>query len=68
MAKALLGHLSTDVRGGNARLQGENARLRMRVSELEALVLRLQQDNDRLTDLQAATLLDDESLQDMLHA
>jgi hypothetical protein len=67
MAKALLGHLSTDLRG-NARLNGENARLRTRVHELETLVLRLQQENDRLTDLQAAALLDDESLQEMLPA
>ena len=67
MAKALLGHLGIDQRG-SARLATDNARLRMRVSELEALVLRLQDENDRLTDLQAAALLDDKSLQEMLPA
>lgn len=67
MAKALIGHLGIDQRG-SARLTTENARLRRRVSDLEALVHRLQQENDRLTDLQAVRLLEDESLQEMLPA
>ena len=47
MAKALLGHLNSDVRT-SAVLTVENRRLRRRVEDLEALVLRLQADNDRL--------------------
>jgi hypothetical protein len=49
MAKALIGHLDSDLRIPS-RLAAENQRLRARVGELEALVLRLQQDNDRLLD------------------
>ncbi len=47
MAKALLGHVNSDVRT-TAVLTVENRRLRRRVDDLEALVLRLQADNDRL--------------------
>ena len=49
MAKALLGYMSTttDLRVG-ARLTAENRRLRQRVADLEAHVLRLQTDNDTL--------------------
>lgn len=47
MAKALLGHLNSDVHA-TAALAVENRRLRRRVEDLEALVLRLQADNDRL--------------------
>ncbi|GAA1476080.1 hypothetical protein GCM10009623_05260 [Nocardioides aestuarii] len=48
MAKALIGHLQhTDPRTP-ARLAAENARLRARVSELEALALRLSRENDAL--------------------
>jgi cell division protein FtsB len=47
MAKALLGHLNSDARTTTA-LAVENRRLRRRVVDLEALVLRLQADNDRL--------------------
>jgi cell division protein FtsB len=47
MAKALLGHLNSDTRTTTA-LAVENRRLRRRVDDLEALVLRLQADNDRL--------------------
>ncbi len=43
MAKALLGHV-----GGDPRLLDDNRLLRRRVAELEALVLRLQADNDAL--------------------
>ena len=46
MAKALLGHVNSDVRT-TAVLTVEN-RLRRRVEDLEARVLRLQADNDRL--------------------
>lgn len=67
MAKALLGHLGIDQRG-SVQLSSENSRLRARVADLETLVRRLQQENDRLTDLQAAALLDDQSLQEMLPA
>ncbi len=47
MAKALLGHVNSDVRT-TAVLTVETRRLRRRVQDLEALVLRLQADNDRL--------------------
>lgn len=47
MAKALIGHLHSDPRTP-ARLAVENARLRARVSELEALTLRLARENDAL--------------------
>lgn len=47
MAKALMGHLHSDLRD-TAILSSENRRLRMRVKDLEALVLSLQAENDRL--------------------
>ena len=48
MAKALVGYMnSTDPRVV-ARLSGENRRLRERVADLEAHVLRLQAENDAL--------------------
>jgi cell division protein FtsB len=47
MAKALIGHLHSDGRSTTA-LTVENRRLRARVADLEALVLRLQSENDRL--------------------
>ncbi|GAB2880811.1 hypothetical protein [Nocardioides pacificus] len=53
MAKALIGHLPSDLRTP-AHLVAENHRLRTRVGELEALVLRLSAENDRL---EAASLL-----------
>ena len=46
MAKALIGYLNSDLR--DPRLAAENSRLRARVGELEALVLRLSEENDRL--------------------
>jgi hypothetical protein len=52
MAKALIGYLNSDLR--DPRLAAENTRLRARVAELEALVLRLSQENDRLVAAQAA--------------
>lgn len=50
MAKALLGYMSSDLRDPSRadRLAAEVRRLRDRVGDLEALVLRLQEDNDRL--------------------
>ncbi|WP_134738589.1 hypothetical protein [Nocardioides sp. 503] len=65
MAKALIGYLSSDLR--DPRLTAENARLRARVGELEDLVLRLAEENDRLVASRAAALIDLESaaLQEM---
>ncbi|MGI8577236.1 MAG: hypothetical protein ACR2KG_04810 [Nocardioidaceae bacterium] len=53
MAKALLGYV-----GGDVRLADDNQRLRRRVADLEAMVLRLQAENDAL----AAQLHDGELL------
>ena len=55
MAKALIGYLNSDLR--DPRLAAENARLRARVGELEAMILRLSEENDRLVATQAAELL-----------
>jgi hypothetical protein len=51
MAKALLGYMSSDLRDPSRadRLAAEVRRLRDRIGDLEALVLRLQDENDRLT-------------------
>jgi cell division protein FtsB len=57
MAKALIGHLHSDLRS-TSRLSAENDRLRARVAELEALVLRLQQENDALLEARSAELSD----------
>ena len=46
MAKALIGYMNSDLR--TPQLVAENARLRARVGELEALVLHLSEENDRL--------------------
>lgn len=43
MAKAILGYV-----GGDIHLRDDNARLRRRVRDLEALVMRLQAENDAL--------------------
>ncbi|MBA3233376.1 MAG: hypothetical protein H0T17_05460 [Propionibacteriales bacterium] len=43
MAKALLGYV-----GGDTRLLDDNHRLRRRIADLEAIVLRLQAENDAL--------------------
>jgi hypothetical protein len=52
MAKALLGYMSSDLRDPSRalanRLAAENRQLRERVLDLEALVVRLQDENDRL--------------------
>lgn len=47
MAKALIGYRSSDL--NDPRLAADNARLRARVGELEALVLSLCAENDRLS-------------------
>ena len=57
MAKALIGQLQQD-RGLPARLAAENRQLRVRVGELEALVTRLMEENDRLAVASAAAALD----------
>jgi hypothetical protein len=62
MAKALLGYMSSDLRNparlAAERLAAENRRLRTRVEELEALVVRLQDENESLTAAQAAAILE----------
>jgi hypothetical protein len=62
MAKALIGHLQQD-RGLSVRLSAENHQLRVRVAELEALVTRLMEENDRLAVASAARALDSEHLE-----
>lgn len=57
MAKALLGHLGTGAHASSVLV--ENRRLRQRVSDLETLVQRLQEQNDRLELELAASALDD---------
>jgi len=47
MAKALIGQVTSDLRT-TAALSRENRRLRTRVEDLQALVLRLQAENDQL--------------------
>ena len=63
MAKALIGHLNSDLR--DPRTTADNARLRARVAELESLILRLSEENDRLVAARAAELLDSTPLQEM---
>lgn len=65
MAKALIGYMNSDLQ--TPRLVAENDRLRARVGELEALVVHLSEENDKLTAAQAVALLDLESasLQEM---
>lgn len=63
MAKTLIGHLNSDLR--DPRTAADNARLRQRVAELESLVLRLSEENDRLVAAHAADLHDPSSLQEM---
>lgn len=67
MAKALIGYMNSDLRHP-ASLAVENSRLRARVGELEKLVLRLSEENDRLAAAHAAELLEldsPESVQEM---
>lgn len=56
MAKALIGYLNSDLQ--TARLAADNRRLRERISDLEAIVLRLTEENDRLASAQADALLE----------
>ncbi len=65
MAKALLGHLSSSDSQALAQLTAENRRLQQRVADLEAQVLRLQAQNDKLVaEAQEGSLLTlDESMQ-----
>jgi hypothetical protein len=62
MAKALLGYMSSDLRNPARltadRLAAENRALRTRVADLEALVTRLQEENDKLTAAHAAAILE----------
>ncbi|WP_244932237.1 hypothetical protein [Nocardioides sp. W7] len=60
MAKALIGYLNSDLRTPT-RLGADNARLRARVGELEALVLKLSEENDKLVAARAADLLEIET-------
>jgi hypothetical protein len=57
MAKALIGYMNSDLR--DPRLASDNSRLRARVRELEALVLRLSEENDKLVAARAEELLVD---------
>jgi hypothetical protein len=57
MAKALLGTFHSDQRTA-AHLLSENTRLRMRVRDLEDLVARLQDENDRMAKAAAVAILD----------
>jgi hypothetical protein len=66
MAKALLGTFHSDLRTP-AHLLSENTRLRRRVGELESLVARLLEENDRLAAAEAVALLElrSQALQEM---
>lgn len=62
MAKALIGYMSSDLRN-NARmalekLVADNRALRARIVELEALVVRLQDENATLTSARGAALFE----------
>jgi cell division protein FtsB len=65
MAKALHGYLSTTDPRVVAQLTAENRRLRQRVADLEAHVLRLQAENDALAAeaVKSPLLSFDESMQ-----
>jgi cell division protein FtsB len=65
MAKALLGYMSTTDSRVVAQLTAENRRLRQRVADLEAHIMRLQAENDALAAaVHESTLLTlDESMQ-----
>jgi cell division protein FtsB len=51
MAKAILGYMSATDPRTTTRLASENRLLRQRISDLEAAVVRLQQENDALAAL-----------------
>ena len=65
MAKALVGYMTSSDPRALAQLTAENRRLRQRVTDLEAHVLRLQAENDSLAAAahDAPLLTLDESMQ-----
>lgn len=65
MAKALLGYMSSTDPRALAQLMAENRRLRRQVADLEAAVLRLSAENDKLAAAAAESdlLTLDESMQ-----
>lgn len=67
MAKALLGYMSSDhqfpARQMAARLATENRNLRERVADLEALIVRLTEENEALAARQSVDVL--EPIEDM---
>ena len=65
MAKALLGYMSSTDPRALAHITAENRRLRQRVADLEAHILRLQAENDSLAAAShdSALLTLDESMQ-----
>jgi hypothetical protein len=63
MAKALVGHLQYHDPRAPARLAAENARLRARVRELEAVALRLSRENDLLVAAAHESLTTESDLQ-----
>ena len=65
MAKALLGYMSSTDPRALAQLMAENRRLRQKVADLEAQLLRLAAENDSLAAAaaQAELLTLDESMQ-----
>lgn len=65
MAKALVGYMTSSDPRALAQLTAENRRLRQRVADLEAHVLRLQAENDSLAAAahDAPLLTLDESMQ-----
>ncbi|HET8560857.1 MAG TPA: hypothetical protein VFL69_10095 [Marmoricola sp.] len=58
MAKAILGYMSAADPRTTTRLATENRLLRQRVSDLEATVVRLQQENDALAAVAAESTED----------
>jgi len=64
MAKALIGYMNSDLRTP-ARLAAENQRLRTRVHELETLVRRISEENDRLAARAAVLELESTPLSEM---
>ena len=62
MAKALIGYMSSDLRNTARvtmeKIVADNRALRARVAELEAHVVRLQEESATLTAAQAAALLE----------
>lgn len=65
MAKALLGYMSSTDPRALAQLMAENRRLRRQVADLEAAILRLSAENDKLEAAAAESdlLTLDESMQ-----